>query len=322
MKPFRFGTYPLPFELTNGPNWIETVQNIEKRGYSTLMYPDHFPTRAYDPIVVLASAAATTEKLNIGTLVFDVDFRHPAIYAKVAAALHNLSGGRFEFGIGAGHMKEDYDMTGIPFDSPGVRISRLDEALQIIKSMWTQEKTTFHGKYYHLNDMEKAGTLPEGEHPKIIVGGGGKKLLSLAGRHADIVGIHFTLSQKNKRNRENFVREMSFEGVNRKIGWVLDAAEKDGRDCDEIEFMLLSHYIKITEEPDDFLDGIASSLTVDRRDLDLDDIPWIYVGSSSEILEKLLRFRKETGINYIIQWPNSTDDIYNFAEHVIKPLTR
>jgi probable F420-dependent oxidoreductase len=322
MKPFRFGTFPIPFTPTTGPIWTETVQNIEKLGYSTLMYPDHFPKILGDPITLLASAAMTTEKLNLGTLVFDVDFRHPAIYAKAAATLHNLSGGRFEFGIGAGHDKADYNMTGIPFDRPGVRIKRLDEAVQIIKSMWTKDKTTFHGEHYQVTDIEKAGELPVGEHPKLMVGGGGRKLLSLAGRYADIVGIHFTLSQKNKRNRDNFVREMSFEEVNRKIGWVLEAAEQEGRDCDEIEFMLLTHYTKVTSKPEDVLERITSAFTVDRNDLDLEENAWISVGSGSEIVEKLQRLRKETGVNYIVNWPDEADEIINFAEHVIHPLTK
>ena len=124
MKPFRFGTYPYFYEPISGKEWHQLPKHLEKLGYSTLMYPDHFPKMLDDPITILASAATTTKTLNIGTLVFDVDFRHPTILAKTAASLHKISQGRFEFGIGAGWKKEDYDWTGIPYDPPHKRIKR------------------------------------------------------------------------------------------------------------------------------------------------------------------------------------------------------
>jgi probable F420-dependent oxidoreductase len=192
MKPIRFGARA--YERIHPKNWIKTVQHIEKLGYSTIFEDDHFDTTNEDPIVLLSAVAAATKKINIGTLVFDVDYRHPVILARTAAALHLISGGRFEFGIGAGWDKRDYDMAGIRFDKPIVRIRRLNEALTIIRNMWTQDNTSFKGRYYNLSEMVQAGELPEGEHPKIMVGGGGKQLLTVAGRHADIVGISLDLS--------------------------------------------------------------------------------------------------------------------------------
>ncbi|MCW3989384.1 MAG: TIGR03621 family F420-dependent LLM class oxidoreductase [Candidatus Bathyarchaeota archaeon] len=323
MKPFRFGTFPYPFELINGPKWIETVQIIEKLGYSTLMYPDHFSTRAYDPMVMLASAAATTEKLNLGTLVFDVDFRHPAILSKAAAAMHNLSGGRFEFGIGAGHLKEDYDMTGLPFDPPGVRISRLEEALTIIKSMWTQEKTSYHGKHYSLTDMEKAGIIPEGEHPKVIVGGGGKRLLTVAGRHADIVGIHWNLNDKTPKGLANARRSMNtYEKINERISWVKDSAEAVGRDPDEIEFQIMTSDIKITDDPESAIERLLESYDGLLSYDDLYEHPRFFVGDASHVRDKIIRLRKETGINYMVLWAQSPGMIEEFSKSIIKPLLK
>ena len=261
MKQLRFGIYPYFSEQKHGKEWIKYAQKVEKLGYSTLMYPDHIPNRTLDPITLLASAAAVTKTLNIGTIVFDVDFRHPAILAKTAATLHLLSSGRFEFGIGAGHDPIDYNMIGMPFDPPSVRISRLDEALQIIKSMWTQEKTTFHGKHYSVTDIEKAAKeLTEGEYPKIIVGGGGKKLLEVAGRHADIVGIHTNLHDKTEEGVARAARDQdNYEKINERISWVKDSAEAFGRDPDEIEFQMMTSGFKITIDPEPVIKHLIES---------------------------------------------------------------
>jgi alkanesulfonate monooxygenase SsuD/methylene tetrahydromethanopterin reductase-like flavin-dependent oxidoreductase (luciferase family) len=136
-----------------------------------ILLNDHYYTQAYDPLTLLSSAAATTSKIKLGTLVMANDFRHPANVAKSAAAAHILSKGRLELGMGTGWMKQDYDMAGIKPDSPIVRINRLEEASKIIKSMWINEKTTFHGKHYYIIEMDKAGDLSEGDCPKILVGG-------------------------------------------------------------------------------------------------------------------------------------------------------
>ena len=324
MKQLRFGTYPHFSAQKHGKNWIKYAQKVEKLGYSTLMYPDHIPNRTLDPITLLASAAAVTKTLNIGTLVFDVDFRHPAILAKTAATLHLLSEGRFEFGIGAGHDPNDYTMIGIPFDPPSVRIRRLEEALQIIKSMWTQEKTTFHGKHYSVNDIEKAAELPIGECPKIIVGGGGKKLLKVAGRHADIVGIHVNLHDKTKKGVAHAARNQdNYEKINERISWVKNSAEAVGRDPDEIEFQMMSGSIKITDDPESVMKGLVDSYSGFLSYDDLCNHPRVFVGSASHIRDKILRLRKETGISYIVLWSLLSGNLLeDFSKFIIKPLSK
>src|SRR5258705_2807518 len=175
-NPFRFAV-----QIANLPkdSWTERVRAYERLGYSTVFCPDHFGPQ-WDPTVLLAAAAAVTAKLNVGSLVYDVDYRHPVIHAKGAATIQYLSGGRHEFGIGAGWMQTDYDEAGMSYDSPGTRISRLDEALQIIKSMWVNERTTFAGKHYTVTNIARAvdgGTKP----PKILIGGGGARRPQLGG---------------------------------------------------------------------------------------------------------------------------------------------
>lgn len=170
------------------------MRAYERLGFSTVFCPDHFGPQ-WGPTAMLAAAAAVTTRLNVGALVYDVDYRHPVIQAKGAATIQLLSGGRHEFGIGAGWMRTDYDEAGMTYDRPGVRIERLDEALQIIRSMWENERTSFTGKHYTIRNIAQAVELPKGSRPKILIGGGGPRVLRLAGGRADIVGINPSLPE-------------------------------------------------------------------------------------------------------------------------------
>jgi probable F420-dependent oxidoreductase len=185
-QPFRFG---VQLAALPSDEWVQRLQHIESLGYSSVFWPDHFAEQ-WEPVAALAAAAAVTRRLSVGSLVYDVDYRHPVVLAKASATIHLLSGGRHEFGLGAGWMESDYVEAGLRFDRPGIRIERLEEALQIIRSMWTRERTSFEGRHYRVRDVARAAPLPEGSLPRILVGGGGPRLLALAGRHADIVGIN------------------------------------------------------------------------------------------------------------------------------------
>jgi probable F420-dependent oxidoreductase len=191
MHPFRFG---LQCSTLPADGWAARARRIEELGFSTLFCPDHF-SKQWDPTVLLAGAAAVTTRLRVGTLVYGVDYRHPVVYAKQAASLHLLSGGRHEFGLGAGWMETDYREAGLRYDSPGTRIERLEEALEIALGMWGTDGFSYAGKHYAVSEIARAAPLPAGERPRILVGGGGKRLLSVAGRHADIVGINPSLPE-------------------------------------------------------------------------------------------------------------------------------
>ena len=186
MKPFRFG---VQIASLDPGNWIAQARRIEAMGFSSVMVPDHFNSELWDPTILLAGVAAVTDTLKVGSLVYDVDYRHPVIYARQAATLHLISKGRHEFGIGAGWMVEDYAWAGMRYDRPGLRIERLEEALRIIRGMWDGDGTTIDGKHFQVSEIPQAAEVPDGERPRILIGGGGPKLLALAGREADIVGI-------------------------------------------------------------------------------------------------------------------------------------
>ncbi len=163
--------------------------------------PDHFVDTDLAPMVALSFAAAATTTLRIGMLVLGNDYKHPAVVAKEAATLDVLSDGRLEFGLGAGWMTADYDALGLPYDSPGVRIDRLGEALAVVKGAWGDGPFDFAGDHYTITAYDGLPKPVQQPRPPILVGGGGRKVLRLAGREADIVGINPILQRGGDRRR-------------------------------------------------------------------------------------------------------------------------
>jgi probable F420-dependent oxidoreductase len=187
MKPFRFGVQVS--QVDSASQWRDKARKLEDLGFSTLFMPDHFG-QELAPLPAIAMAAAHTTTLRVGSLVFDNDYKHPAILAKEAATIDLLSDGRLELGIGAGWMRTDYDQLGLPYDPPAVRVDRFEEALQVIKQCFTGEQFTFHGEHYRISDYASWPKPVQQPRPPLLIGGGGKRVLSIAAREADIVGIN------------------------------------------------------------------------------------------------------------------------------------
>ncbi len=190
-RPFRFGV-----QLSgpaDGPAWTEQARKVEDLGYSTITMPDHF-TDQLAPITALTMAAAATSTLRIGALVLDNDYRHPVVLAKELATLDVLSAGRVEIGIGAGWMESDYRAAGIQYDRPGVRIDRLVEALAVINGAMGDGPFSFAGQHYTITEYDGLPTPVQRPRPPILIGGGGRRVLSIAAQEADIVGINGTLA--------------------------------------------------------------------------------------------------------------------------------
>ena len=314
MHPFRFGV-----QLTSLPagDWVERLRRIEALGYASVFWPDHF-TPQWEPVAALAAAAAVTKRLAVGSLVYDVDYRHPVVLAKAAATIQVLSGGRHEFGIGAGWMETDYREAGMPYDRPGVRIERLEEALAVIGSMWRNERTSFEGKHYRIRGMARAAEMPAGmAPPRILIGGGGRRVLSLAGRHADIVGINPTIVAG--RVLPETPADLAPERVREKVGWVRDAAQQAGRDPGAIEFSSLSFVVAVSDDPRSLREALAkgSGMTVEQ----VADAPLFLTGSASEIRERLHKRREQTGISYIVIQGRDEAAFERFAEAVVARLT-
>jgi probable F420-dependent oxidoreductase len=190
-RPIRFG---LLNETPAPPQGLLAhARRAESRGFSTFLIRDHFIAADFGPqlapMATLGAVAAATSRLRVGTLVFDNDYRHPALLAKEAATIDVLSGGRFELGLGAGWLRAEYEATGLPFDPVGVRISRLEEAITVMKGLFAERPVTFEGKHYRIEGLEGYPTPVQRPHPPILIGAGKPRMLRLAGREADIVGV-------------------------------------------------------------------------------------------------------------------------------------
>ena len=184
-RPFRFAAYAC--SAPTGGAWLDFAQRVEDLGYDTLLVPDHLSGQI-SPIAALSAAAAATSRLRIGPYVFANDFRHPLIMAREAATLDFLSGGRLELGLGAGWRRSDYRQLGYAYAAPGRRIDRLVESLGIVKRLLAGETVTHHGDSY---DLEGARIAPRPvQRPvPLQIGAGGPRMLRLAAREADIVGL-------------------------------------------------------------------------------------------------------------------------------------
>jgi probable F420-dependent oxidoreductase len=276
----------------NAKAWREKARLVETLGYTTLYLPDHFGDQL-SPIGALMSAADATTTLRVGSLVFDNDYRHPVVLAKEAATLDLLSEGRLDFGLGAGWQVSDYEQTGIPFDAPGIRIERMAEALQIIKSFFAGGSVSFTGKHYKVEGVEAAPTPVQKPHPPIVLGGGGKRMLHLAGREADIVSVNFNLSEG--RVNRNLVRTGLAEATDEKVGWIREAA---GDRFAAIELSVTVFVANVTDDRDTVAGALAAGLRSEPDEIL--QTPHFLIGTVEQIVEDLQARRERFGISYVV----------------------
>ena len=191
MAGLRFGV--VSESVREGRAWLDYARQIEDTGIDVLLIRDHFSAGAFGqqlaPFTALASAAAVTTRLRVGTLVLSNDFRHPAIVAHEAASLHLVSGGRFELGLGAGWYQPEYDAAGMAFDPAGQRIGRLEESLSIIRGLLAGTPVHHCGAWYRVEGLDLDVLPGRRSSPRLLIGAGGPRMLRLAARHADVVGL-------------------------------------------------------------------------------------------------------------------------------------
>ena len=276
-------------------------RRAEGLGYDILSVPDHFDVGPA-PMVALAFAAEATTTLRVGTMVLANDFRHPAVLAKEAATLDVLSGGRFELGIGAGWQSTDYHSTGIAMDRPGVRIERLGEALTIIKGLLAGETVTFSGRHYSIDGLEGLPEPVRPGGPPLFVAGGSERVLRLAARTADIVGVNPSMAAGVID--EQVGPSSTALATAAKIGWIREEA---GDRFGEIELHSRVHVATLTDDKRSLAGALAPALGLDA-DQALAS-PHSLIGTVEEVVDKLVRQREELGISYIGLSIESMDDM-------------
>lgn len=302
-RPFRFGV-----ALVNGVGGAEELERVGRRvealGYSTLFVGDHLVE--YDPpsIVALAWLAGRTETLRFGTLVLGNDYRHPAVLAKDSATFDVVSGGRLEFGLGAGWLRGDYDAIGLQFDEPRVRVDRLAEALTVIKSCWSGEPFQFSGDHYSISDYRAAPLPVQQPRPPLLIGGGSPRVLRLAGAEADIVGIHSNTA------KSDFFTDTRPERTRRKVEWVREGA---GSRFAELELMTMCMG-SITTDREAVASPIAEAAGV-TVDATLDSAA-ILIGTVDEVCETLRQRRQAWGTSYIVLDVDSFEEFAPVVERL------
>src|ERR1700722_7726975 len=219
MVPFRFAVQSS--KAASGLAWRDAARKIEGLGYSTLFIPDHFGNQ-YGPLVALTVAAEATTTLRVGSLVFDNDYRHPVVLAKELATLDLASEGRLEVGLGAGWKARDYEQSGIVLDPAAVRVERMLEGLAVMKGLWSHERFSYRGSHYQVVDAQGLPRPHSVPYPPIVVGGGSRRILTIAAAEADIVGVNPDLRAGSTGG--DLIANVAAERFDERIGWVRTAA--------------------------------------------------------------------------------------------------
>lgn len=300
IRPFRFGVQAS--KAPDRASWVDVAKRCEDRGYSALTMPDHFDDQLA-PVPALMTAADATSTLRVGALVWDNDYKHPLVLAKELATMDLLSEGRLEIGIGAGWMMTDYEQAGMPYDRPGVRIDRFVEGLAIIKGLMGPDVFSYTGEHYTVTEHNGTPKSVQRPHPPILIGGGGKRVLTIAAREADIIGVNASMHAGVVGPEA--IATMTAESVDEKVAIIRDAA---GTRLDAIEMNVRAFMVNVTDDRAATIEFLSIALGVEEQMIDT--TPFALIGSPAKIVEDLLARRERWGFSYVIV---GADDIDAFA---------
>lgn len=300
-RPFRFAVQS--YNAASGAEWRERARRAEALGYSALHLADHLlgpgkvadtsrhPVQSIAAVPAIAAAAAVTSTLRVGCRVFCIDYRHPAMLAKEAATLDLLSDGRLELGLGAGWLRAEYEALGLAFDRASVRIDRLEETLRFLRLHLDGAPLEFQGEHFSVRDYEGLPRPVQQPYPPIMIGGGSRRVLELAGREADIVSLNF--NNRSGMIGPDGVKSGTAAATAEKIGWIREAAGARFADLD-IE---IGAYFTFVGEDDGTAEGMAAGFGISPEEMRTH--PHALFGSVEEIIGELERRRELYGINYV-----------------------
>ncbi len=286
---FRFATEL--HEPFSDRSWADSAREAEQLGYSTVFFPDHFD-EGPGPIAAMAVCAAATTTLNVGALVLDCDFRHPAVLARELATIDALSEGRLEVGLGAGWKAVDYERSGIPMDRPGTRVSRLMEHCAVLKGLWSQGPFSFEGEHYVITELDGTPAPHRPGGPPILVGGGAPRLLRWAGATADIVGVNASIH--SGEIDEAAAQDALAERLDEKVAWLKEGA---GERFEDLELNAWLAAAELTDDPA-VVEAVAAFFGTDAPSLRRS--PLALVGSAGDVVEMLQERRERWGYSYVV----------------------
>ena len=289
-RKFRFGV--MAPRAGSAAEYREQARKAEDLGYSTWFVPDHFVDHPLAPMPAMAMAAEATSTLRVGSLVLGNDYRHPVVLAREAATLDLLCDGRLELGIGAGWMTADYEKAGISLDRPSVRIARLAESIAILKGLMDDKPFSFAGEHYTVTDLDGHPKPVQRPHPPIIIGGGGNKVLSLAAREADIVGVNANL-RSGEAITEDAAHSMTGAATDQKLAWVREVAGDRLADLEIQTFVGFTHF---TDDRRSLAEAMAPAFGVTPEDAL--ETPVVLAGTIDEMADDLVARRERWLMSY------------------------
>ena len=285
------------------------ARQVESMGFDSLRISDHFGARpAIAPALVLAAEA--TSKLRVASFVYDNDFRHPALLAQEVATIDLLTEGRFEFGIGAGWLKSEYDAAGLRFDPGGTRVERLTEAVQLIKRLLTGDPVTFTGRHYQVKALTAGFKTVQQPHPRLTIGGGGRRLLALAAKEADVVSLMPRSRADGSGLNTADATEQAF-GV--KVAWIKEAA---GDRFSTLELNTLVQAVTVTSDRDAAARTLSANWKQPADQLLVS--PLVLIGSVEEVASTLERRREQLGISSITVFEKDLDGFAQVIERIAR----
>ena len=302
MAELRFGV--VSESVRDGRAWLDYARQIEDTGIDVLLIRDHFSAGAFGqqlaPFTALAAAAAVTTRLRVGTIVLSNDFRHPAIVAHEAASLHLVSGGRFELGLGAGWYQPEYDAAGIGFDPAGQRITRLEESLGIIKGLLSGTPVHHSGTWYRVDGLDLDVLPAPRTSPRLLIGAGGPRMLRLAARHADVVGL-LPAPIKSSQDSDDHADRLP-PAFDAKLAVLREAA---GDRFPSLEINAFATFV-VT----DSRRARTEELIRQRGWTGIDaetvwEMPTIFIGSLAQIRDDLMARRARFGLSYLVASENA-----------------
>ncbi len=287
MLPFRFGVHAAVAPTMSA--WRDQARTAEGFGYSTLYIPDHLDDQ-FGPLVATTVAAEATSTLHVGPVVLNNDLRHPVVLAKEIATLGLAAEGRVEVGFGAGWLRSDYEQAGIEFDEPAVRVDRLAESLAVMKTLWSEGKATSAGTHYTVRDA-RCDPRPASP-PRVIVGGGSRRILMVAAEQADTVGVNTSLALGEKGG--DLASQATFDHFDRCLAWVREGA---GDRFSSIELQIVAFATRVVAS------RRAAARTATMLGLPGEDaleLPIVLIGTEDELCERLLERRERWGFSNIV----------------------
>ena len=318
-KPFRFGLQA--YAPNSGKEWRELARKAEASGFSSFHLADHIigpglaltatghPVQTVAAIPAMAVAAEATSTIKVGCRVLCVDYRNPVMLAKEVATLDFFSEGRLELGLGAGWLQGEYEAIGVPFDRAGVRIDRFEEVIALLRASFAEGELNIDTPHVHAVGFEAVPKPFTKSGPPIMIGGGAKRILTIAGREADIVSLNFNNSS-GKLGAAG-IGSSTAELTDQKIQWIKDGA---GARFDQIEIEIAAYFTIVTPDGEGTRAKMAPMFGMTPEVFA--EHPNALIGSVDEICDRIVERRERFGISYVSFGASVIDSVIPVVERL------